>query len=156
VRLNQVPGDGQPDPASAASTRPGFIHAVKTLKEMRQMFQGDADPRVAERDDDLMPGNFGAHGFSFLQTDLRAKRQGRFRQVLETGQPARWEDEASTGIWDNNVYPILTREGTVDAFAVYSRDITEQKRLESELQTYTEQLEHRMRSGGWKKAVLMV
>jgi PAS domain S-box-containing protein len=84
----------------------------------------------------------GTNGFSFLQSDLRAKRQSRFEQVLETGQPARWEDEASTGIWDNNVFPILTRGGTVEAFAVYCRDITEQKRLESELQTYTEQLEH--------------
>jgi two-component system phosphate regulon sensor histidine kinase PhoR len=83
----------------------------------------------------------GTDAFGQLNAELRAQRRQHFDTVLETRQPQRWVDEATNGLWDNSVYPVLSPTGSVDAFAIYSRNITEERRLAAELQRYTAQLE---------------
>jgi PAS domain S-box-containing protein len=83
----------------------------------------------------------GRNGFDMLTPELRAARRQRFDEVIRTKAPLRWEDVTPTAWWDNSLYPVLSPDGEVQAFAVYSRDITEQKRLEAEVAKYTEQLE---------------
>ncbi len=83
----------------------------------------------------------GQNGFDLLPAELRDERRDHFKRCIETGQPVNWEDSTSNGWWDNTIYPILSATGTVEAFAVYTKDITEQKRLAAELQRYATQLE---------------
>ena len=83
----------------------------------------------------------GQNVFDYVTSPLRSMRYLQFEHVVETKKPVRWEDEFPTGFWDNSVYPILSPDGSVEAFAIYSRDITEQVRIETELQQYTTQLE---------------
>lgn len=83
----------------------------------------------------------GRNSFDLLRQDVRDQRRMRFEIVRKTREPVRWEDAGTIGWWDNSIYPILAPDGEVEAFAVYSRDISEQKRLALELQHYTAQLE---------------
>ncbi len=83
----------------------------------------------------------GHNGFDMLTPALRAQRISQFERAAETREPVRWIDETTTEIWDNSVYPVLSPNGSIDAFAIYSRDITQQKRLEAKLQRYASELE---------------
>lgn len=83
----------------------------------------------------------GRNVFEMLRQELGDSRRVHFSIARETREPVRWEDTGVLGWWDNSVYPILAPNGEVEAFAVYSRDISEQKRLALELQHYTAQLE---------------
>jgi PAS domain S-box-containing protein len=83
----------------------------------------------------------GNNVFDLLRPELRSERRRYFDDVIKTRQPVRWEDAGTEGWWDNSIYPILSVTGQVEAFAVYSRQITEQKRLAAELQRYNTQLE---------------
>lgn len=83
----------------------------------------------------------GRNVFEMLRQELGDSRRVHFSIARETREPVRWEDVGTIGWWDNSVYPILAPNGEVEAFAVYSRDISEQKRLTLELQRYTAQLE---------------
>ncbi|MBE2268201.1 MAG: PAS domain S-box protein [Anaerolinea sp.] len=88
--------------------------------------------------DDLI----GKNAFAMLDPEISARRRSYFDRVLATDQPVQWEDQGSVGWFANSVYPVHAPSGEIEAFAIYSRDITEQKRLEAEVQTYTTQLEH--------------
>ncbi len=84
----------------------------------------------------------GFNGLSSLKGELRDQRSRRFEAVAQTGQPERWEDQAENGgWWDNSVYPFFSPDGSVEAYAIYSRNISEQKRMEAELQEYANRLE---------------
>lgn len=83
----------------------------------------------------------GQNVFELLPTEVSAPRYERFELATQSQQPIRWEDSGTDGWWDNSIYPVLSGLGSVEAFAVYSRDITEQKRLAAELLRYTEQLQ---------------
>jgi len=83
----------------------------------------------------------GKDGFALVKPGLREARYQHFEEAVKTGQAIRWEDASEDSWWDNNVYPVLSPSGGVEAFAVYSRNITEEKRLTAELERYTTQLE---------------
>lgn len=83
----------------------------------------------------------GQNGFERMSPQLREARRRQFEAVARTRQPQRWQDDTPSGWWDNSVYPVLSSSGAVEAFAVYSRNITQEKRLAAELQRYTAQLE---------------
>jgi PAS domain S-box-containing protein len=83
----------------------------------------------------------GKNGFELLTDDLREERYRQFKVCVETRLPVRWVDGRLMGWWDNSFYPILSESGEVEAVAVYSKNITEEKRLAAELQRYTTQLE---------------
>lgn len=84
----------------------------------------------------------GQNAFDYMNATVRAQRLPYFQQVLATGQPVRWQDDTTRLYWDTSVYPVMSPDGSsVEAFAVYSRDITEQKQLEIEVRRYTSQLE---------------
>ncbi len=84
---------------------------------------------------------FGANVFAMLNSETQGERRTLFDEVLMSKKSVRWVDSNAATWWDNSLYPILAPSGDVEAFAMYSRDISEQKRLEAELQRYTAQLE---------------
>lgn len=84
----------------------------------------------------------GKHGNSLIPAEAAQPRQVYFDQAVEKREPVRWIDTAGEEQWDNCVYPVLSRDGEVEAFAVFSRNISEETRLAAELQRYATQLEH--------------
>ena len=83
----------------------------------------------------------GRNVFDMLRPELRIERLKWFEEAIQTGQLMRWVDAGTTGWWDNNIYPVLSSSGSVESFAVYSRDITDWKKLTAELERHTVQLE---------------
>ncbi|MBI1281398.1 MAG: PAS domain S-box protein [Anaerolineaceae bacterium] len=83
----------------------------------------------------------GHNGFDLLPPELRDQRLSHFKVCIATKQPVQWEDHTANGWWDNTIYPVLSPSGDVESFAIYSKEITEQKRIAAELQRYATQLE---------------
>jgi len=76
----------------------------------------------------------GSLADTVLPPDLAQERRKKISEVVRTGKACRFVDERG-GIWfDNVVYPIPDNQGNVGRLAIIARDITEQKKAESELQ----------------------
>ena len=76
----------------------------------------------------------GSLADTVLPPDLAQERRKKISEVITTGKACRFVGERG-GIWfDNVVYPIPDNQGNVGRLAIIARDITEQKKAESELQ----------------------
>ena len=86
----------------------------------------------------------GQHGPDFLPTDVAQGRVARMEQVFQSGQPLRFEDERDGRYFDNQLYPVLDKDGKATAVAVYSNEITERKLAVLALQQANAELERRV------------
>lgn len=69
--------------------------------------------------------------FDFMSEELARSRKEQVNRVVKTGKPAHFIDNRE-GIWlEHSIYPIKNQDGKVIRLAVYSRDITERKRIEN-------------------------
>lgn len=75
----------------------------------------------------------GCNVFNLLPPDLVSSRQARFREVISSGKPMRFEDRRGSRWLDNHFYPVMNEDGKVTAVAHYSRDISERKQAEEAL-----------------------
>jgi diguanylate cyclase (GGDEF)-like protein/PAS domain S-box-containing protein len=75
----------------------------------------------------------GKSGFDSIPEEIAKKRWILFSQVVRSGRPIRFEDYGMTGWADNSMFPVFSTDGKVEAVAVFSRDITEQKLAEEAL-----------------------
>ena len=69
----------------------------------------------------------------FIPAQLFEVRLEGIREVFDTGQPLRFEDQRAGYILDNNLAPVFDSGGRVGQVAVYSRDITKQRQNEVQL-----------------------
>ncbi len=70
----------------------------------------------------------GQDAFSFFTSELAVERNKIARQVVDSGKPVRRVDQREGRWFDNTVYPVFDASGsTVVRFAIYSRDITEER-----------------------------
>jgi diguanylate cyclase (GGDEF)-like protein/PAS domain S-box-containing protein len=76
----------------------------------------------------------GANVFDLFPQELAAARRARNELVIESGKPARFEDERNGRWMDNTIYPICDPQGNVVKLAIFSYDITERKWTEQALQ----------------------
>ncbi|MBL7203702.1 MAG: PAS domain-containing protein [Desulfobacteraceae bacterium] len=82
----------------------------------------------------------GLSAFYQFSPDIAESRKAHHEEVLGSGKPVRYEDERK-GRWrDTNVYPVFDAQGKVVRVAIFSRDITDQKRAEEELKLAKEEL----------------
>ena len=72
----------------------------------------------------------GRNVFDLFPPGLSEQRKARNDAVIESGVPARFEDERSGRWMDNTIYPIFDANGTVAKLAVFSYDITDRKASE--------------------------
>lgn len=87
----------------------------------------------------------GRNVFEQFSHDVAESRETYHEEVLATGKPVRYEDERQ-GIWrDTNLYPVLDARGRVVRVAIFSRDITDQKRAKEALTRYSKDLEVQVR-----------
>ncbi len=82
---------------------------------------------VGKNIDDLV----GINALSLLPPDLAKSRKAKMDEAFNTGKPVRWEDHGVIGWSDNNIYPISDNTGKVTSLAIFSLDISEQKRAGS-------------------------
>ena len=63
-----------------------------------------------------------------LPTDVAIQMKQKTDEVIRTGDPIRFENESDGLSYTNMVYPIFGRYGNVEKLAIYTTDITDQKR----------------------------
>ena len=67
---------------------------------------------------------------SFLPQNLRESRKAHFNHVLQTGNPADFEDVRDGMVFHQIYYPVQDKTGATIGVAVFAQDITERKRAE--------------------------
>jgi PAS domain S-box-containing protein len=48
--------------------------------------------------------------------------------VISSGEPTQFEDESEGFLYANTIYPVFGRHGNVEKLAIYTRDVTDQRR----------------------------
>jgi PAS domain S-box-containing protein len=75
----------------------------------------------------------GNNRFDILPENLRESRKVHFNSVLQTGNPADFEDERDGMVFHHIYYPVQDKTGAIIGIAIFAQDITERKRMEEEL-----------------------
>ena len=83
----------------------------------------------------------GVNRFDILPQNLRESRKAHFNNVLQSSNPADFED-----VWDGMVfhhiyYPVQDKTGDIMGVAIFAQDITERKQMEDEMKRNVEELE---------------
>ncbi|MCP4600280.1 MAG: PAS domain-containing protein, partial [Proteobacteria bacterium] len=94
----------------------------------------DTNETMAKRFDRPVNELVGMCVWDLFPLNIVESRKGYIHQVVESGEPARFEDERQ-GTWnDNIVYPVRNAQGRVTKVAILARDITGRKRAEKSIQ----------------------
>jgi PAS domain S-box-containing protein len=83
----------------------------------------------------------GTNRFDLLPQDLREPRKAYFNNVLQTGDPADFEDERDGMVLHHIYYPVQDKTGALIGVAIFAQDITERKHMEEEVRRNVEELE---------------
>jgi PAS domain S-box-containing protein len=83
----------------------------------------------------------GTKRFDILPQNLRESRKVHFNNVLQTGNPADFEDVRDGMVFHHNYYPVQDKSGAIIGVAIFAQDITERKHIEGELKRNVEELE---------------
>lgn len=75
----------------------------------------------------------GMNLFDMFPPDLAKERKARADEVIGSGEPVHFEDQSEGLVFNNTFYPLFGRRGKVEKLAVYSRNITDQRRKEEAL-----------------------
>jgi PAS domain S-box-containing protein len=87
----------------------------------------------------------GHYVYDLIPTEAAEKRKPYIDEVIQTGNPVRFED-VRTGIYfDNYIQPIFDDKGNVTKIAILAVDITHRKHAEEEIRTLNAELEQRVR-----------
>ena len=82
----------------------------------------------------------GRRAWDLIEPAAGIRRKAYSDQVLASGPPVHFEDERMGKWWDNTMYPVHDTTGQVNRIAVFSRDITERKKTEAQIQSLSRQL----------------
>jgi PAS domain S-box-containing protein len=83
----------------------------------------------------------GKNRFDILRSDLRESRKAHFNKVLQTGNPADFEDSRDGMVFHHIYYPVQDKGGAIMRVAIFAQDITERKRADEELKRNMAELE---------------
>ncbi len=84
--------------------------------------------------------------YDYLPAEVAKKREGKVAQVIKTGKPSRFEDRIGRSVLQNTMYPVTNSKGKVVQLAVYSRDISLEKKNTANLKKREKELKARTRS----------
>ncbi len=71
--------------------------------------------------------------FDMFPPEVAKERKARAADVIRSGEPVHFEDHFEGLVFNNTFYPLFDRKGEVEKLAIYSRDITVQRRVEEAL-----------------------
>ena len=83
----------------------------------------------------------GINRFDILPHDLRESRKAHFNNVLQTGNPADFEDSRDGMVFHHLYYPVQDKTGAIIGVAIFAQDITERRHMEDEMKRNVEELE---------------
>ncbi|MBT8365351.1 MAG: PAS domain S-box protein, partial [Deltaproteobacteria bacterium] len=83
----------------------------------------------------------GTNRFDILPQNLRESRKAHFNNVLQTGNPADFEDVRDGMVFHHNYYPVRDKSDAVIGVAIFAQDITERKHMEEDLKRNVAELE---------------
>jgi PAS domain S-box-containing protein len=63
-----------------------------------------------------------------LPLDVAIPLKKKIDAVINSGEPVRFEDESEGFLYAHRIYPIFGRHGNVQKLAIYTRDVTDQRR----------------------------
>ena len=75
----------------------------------------------------------GACVYDFLPGKAAGKSMANADKVAKSGGVVRFQGRLRGQIFDNSIYPVFDDQGTIRRLAVYSRDVTEAKRVQDAL-----------------------
>jgi PAS domain S-box-containing protein len=75
----------------------------------------------------------GKNHFDLLSENLHKSRKAHFNDVLQTGNPADFEDVRDGMVFHHVYYPVQDKQGAIMGVAIFSQDITERKQAEEAL-----------------------
>jgi PAS domain S-box-containing protein len=75
----------------------------------------------------------GKNRFDMLSENLRESRKAHFNEVLQTGNPADFEDARDGMVFHHVYYPVQDKRGVIMGVAIFAQDITERKQAEEAL-----------------------
>ena len=82
----------------------------------------------------------GADAYAALPPALAAARRQRNNEVIHSGEQAYFIDQRGEETCENTVVPVRDAQGIVTRLAIFSRDITERKRIETALHDQSQRL----------------
>jgi len=83
----------------------------------------------------------GTNRFELLPQNLRESRRFHFNNVLQTGNPADFEDIRDGMVFHLIYYPVQDKTGAIIGVAIFAQDITERKHMEEKLTQNVEESE---------------
>jgi PAS domain S-box-containing protein len=83
----------------------------------------------------------GTNRFDILPQNLRESRKAHFNNVLQSGNPADFEDSRDGMVFHHIYYPVQDKTGAIIGVAIFAQDITERRHLEDEMKRNVEELE---------------
>lgn len=107
-----------------------------------------ANEESSKRFGQPVPALVGRCFYDLLPPDLAQSRRAVGEEVNRTARPHRFEDSRDGSHFDNNVYPIVDSHGVVTKMAVFSYDITDQKRAEAALRASEERFRGAFENAG--------
>ena len=105
---------------------------IATLVDTRG-FILDANEVMAQRFGRHIDELIGMYGWDLLPPGLTERRKAYFDQVIQSGEPVRFEDERQGTWFDNVMCPVFDAQGKITKVATLARDITERKQTEEAL-----------------------
>ncbi|MCU0914551.1 MAG: PAS domain-containing protein [Planctomycetes bacterium] len=97
--------------------------------------------RFGKSPDELIGACIYAVGEALFPAALVAQRRRRIEEVVRTRRPVRFEDERAGRCLDTYAYPVCDRQGNVQQVALFSKDVTDQKKAEERVRTLQRQVE---------------
>jgi PAS domain S-box-containing protein len=91
---------------------------------------------------------------TLLPQSVAEDRARLIRQVVRTGQAVRFEDQRAGRHMDFSMYPVVDATGQVRQIAIFSKDVTEARRLEQELKEAQERYRAVVESAGEAIAIV--
>jgi len=94
----------------------------------------------------------GQNALRLLPEDVQMSRQIKIKEVIQSGQPAHFEDVRLGRVISQTIYPVKDPDGTVRRLAIFGVDVTDQKLTEEALHETSKRLSFALRSaksGTW-------
>jgi len=121
---------------TSKKTEEAFLQLFNSTEEIAFLQELDGTIVIANENSKhfykILEGNIvGKSIFDLVPEDRVENAKEKVKAVVDTKKTVRFEGTLGQSVFENSLYPVFDQEGNVRRIAVYVRDITVRKRLES-------------------------